>query len=57
MGNVFKKKLYTEKEVRDILSKSSIYVDKTPQEFDKMVKEILDRNHAEVKKVGSRQVG
>ncbi|MEA2083477.1 MAG: hypothetical protein U9O82_04390 [Thermodesulfobacteriota bacterium] len=49
MKKNFKKKLYTEKEVREILSKSSIYVDKTPLEFDTMVREILKQNREEVK--------
>ncbi len=49
------KKLYTEKEIRAILSNSSIYVDKTPLEFDTMVREILKQNREEVKKENSSQ--
>ncbi|MCK5232554.1 MAG: hypothetical protein KAR13_19930, partial [Desulfobulbaceae bacterium] len=50
MEKSFKKKLYTENEVREILSKSSIYVDKTPEEFDVMVQEILEQNRDEIKR-------
>ena len=53
MEKFFKKKLYTENEVREILSKSSIYVDKTPEEFDIMVREILKQNRDEVKRSDS----
>ncbi len=49
------KKLYTEKEIRAILSNSSIYVDKTPLEFDTMVRDILKQNREEVKKENSSQ--